>query len=150
MAKKKSLEKPLSPSPESSKPAGNTLPDMALELSERAVEFFRRHHRDLLQELLHEDTEVSDWMSLMAAAALKSVIRMIEADGDCPLSRSEFVRIINESTFRGLVRPAEQSPESARSEMDSWQPQNERRLSLIRKGLTRSLTAEEQSELLLR
>jgi hypothetical protein len=128
-------------------PEGGSFQWDAFDLIQKTLHILRKELEQVVEETFRDAPQDLDAARVIPRELLRSVVRLNGPGGDWPLSPSEFVKIINESPFKGLVLAAEQSSQPSSAEEDNWQPRNQRRLSLIRKGLTRSLTDEEQSEL---
>ena len=126
-----------------------TFPGDVLDVAEAVTRSFRASLDDFLARELSGAHPRSDWMKLVGTGALLSVLRMIEKEGECPLSAAQLWRIVGQSSFKKVLcaeEPESQEPIAAAAE--GWEMRNERRLALIRKSLSQELTPGEEAELL--
>ncbi len=138
------------PSPEPTPPgaADITFPGDVLDVAEAVTRSFREFLDDFLARELSDAHRRSDWMRFVGTGALLSVLRMIEEEGECPLSAAQFWRIVGQSSFKKVLcaeEPEPQEPTAAAAE--GWEMRNERRLALIRRSLSEELTPGEEADL---
>lgn len=138
------------PSPALTPPeaADVTFPGDILDVAEAVSRSFREFLDDFLARELSGAHGRSDWMKFVGTGALLSVLRMIEEEGECPLSAVQFWRIVGQSAFKKVLRAEEpESQEPAAAAAEGWEMRNERRLALIRRSLSEELTPGEQADL---